>query len=139
MDKKEKVIELLEKLRSNCPSKVFEEIDQGKRGMGFVLMYLHSHDGEAYANSMAEKAGVSRARMAVLINKMEKRGLLTKTPSTVDGRIDIVKISEFGLKSVEQIKKEAIKSFEKIIDVLGFDEVNKFIDTSIKIKKILES
>lgn len=135
---KKQAQELLEIMQKNHPAKPFDKIDLTKKGMGFVLLFLIAHDGQAYANSMAEVAKVSRARMAVILSKMEKRGFIIKTPSCEDGRIDIIKITKQGILQTEKMKQDVLEKLEKVIKTIGFEETKKFIDTSIKIQHILD-
>ena len=137
MTKQTQALEILEKIKQNCPTKFFDEIEISQKGAGFVLMHLAENLGNGYANSMAETLGVSRARMAVVLSKLEKRGLVKRTPSNTDGRIDIIEITDLGYQYVEDMKAEALQKTMEIIDAIGFQEVKNFVDISIKIKHIL--
>ena len=137
MAKEKQTLEILKLLQQNSPKKFFDEIEITKQGTGFVLMYLESNSGKCYANSMAEALGVSRSRMAVLLAKLEKKGFIHKMPSSTDGRIDIIEISTLGNQVLQDIKAEKLEKTKRLIDEIGFRNLKKFVNISIKIKHIL--
>lgn len=139
MNKKQQAVVLLEKLKNNHPEKCFGHFDFTQKGVGFVLIYLLEHSGETYAKNIAEVAGISRARMAVLINKMIAQGLIEKTESKSDKRIEVLHITRDGENYIKTMQNHATKKMVQAIDLIGFDEMNNFVETAVKISKICKS
>lgn len=139
MDKNEQVFNIIKKLKENKPAKVFKKVSNDiDSGVRFVLMYLIDNKGEVYASSISEAMNISRARVGILLNKMEVKGYIVKTTSVKDARIEVVNLTEQGLDRCKEIKNEIMNYINNIIDKIGYEELNHFLDTACKIKNVLE-
>ena len=138
MDKNEQIFFLLEKLKKNKPAKCFKKVSDMDSGMRFLLDFLLDNNDEIYATTISEKMNISRARCGILLKKMEVKGLITKINSKSDARICVISLTEKGKIRAIEIRNELYKSIEKVIDNIGYEKFNNFIDTATKIKTILE-
>ena len=135
---KNQAMEILEKIKNNRPNKFFNKLDDTEAGMRFVLIYLSENKAGVYASSIEEKMCISRARVAVLIQKLLIKGYIEKTLSKTDGRIEVLSLTAKGIEEINSHQEKILKNIMKIIEEIGLDEVNKYIEISSKIKKILE-
>ncbi len=131
-------IEILERIKQNRPNEIFNRINDTEAGMRYVLIYLSEHRSGAYASSIAEKMFISRARVGVLIQKLLNKGYIQKTLSNLDGRIELISITQKGLNEINSQRQKIVGSIMKVIEEVGLKELNKFIEISSKIKRILE-
>lgn len=139
MNKNEQVLSIIRKLKENKPAKVFKKVsDDLDSGVRFILLYLTENKGEVYASSISEAMHISRARVGILINKMEDKGYISKKASDKDARIEVVNLTNKGLKSCNEIKDEIVKYITIIVEKVGFNELNHFLDTACKIKNVLK-
>jgi DNA-binding MarR family transcriptional regulator len=129
--------EIIKKLQTNNPIKYFQVLDESQNGMFFILHFLANAKSDVYANTLAKEMNISRARVAVLIQKLLKRNLIEKELSAVDNRIEILKITPYGKKKISEFRKNALNMTSKIIDKIGIDEFNHYIDISNEIRKII--
>ena len=106
--------------------------------MNFILVYLSEHS-DVYASTIADKMQISRARVAVLIQKLISKGLIEKSSSNNDGRIEVLKLTKKGFYEINNFKEHMISNVVKIIDKIGIEEIRRFLETSEKIKNILDS
>lgn len=134
---REQALDVLNKMKQNKPTKFFNKIDETSAGMNFILVYLSEHGNEVYASTIAEKMNISRARVAVLIQKLINKGMVQKSSSCIDGRIDVLKITETGLNEVKTFKEQVLSNVITVVEKIGLEEIYRFIDTSAKIKNIL--
>lgn len=134
---REQALDVLNKIKQNKPTKFFKKIDETSAGMRFILMYLSEHNNEVYASTIAEKMDISRARVAVLIQKLINKGMIEKSSSSMDGRIDVLKITQVGLSEIKTFKEQVLSNVIMVIEKIGLEEIYRFIDTSAKIKNIL--
>ena len=135
---KEQALHILNKVKQNKPTNFFNKISDSEAGMRYVLVYLSEQVEEVYASTIAEKMKISRARVAVLIKKLENKRLINKTVCKTDARIEVLKITKRGMEEVNKIQENAIKCISKVIETLGIEEINRFIETSAKIKAVLD-
>lgn len=135
---KEEAIILMERLKKTKPNDFFNKVDDYEVGMRFVLIYL-SENENVYANNIANVMGVSRARITVLLNKLENKGYIKKEVSATDKRIEVVSLTDSGFAYINQIKENVISLVIKVVDEIGIDEIHRFLDTAAKIKKLLDN
>lgn len=139
MDKREQVFNIIKKLKENKPAKVFKKVsDDLDSGVRFILMYLMDSMGEVYASSISDVMNISRARVGILLNKMETKGYITKEASDKDARIEVINLTNKGLNRCNEIKREIEEYITIILEKIGYDELNNFLDTACKIKNVLE-
>lgn len=133
----EQAMEVLDKFQANKPTRFFNKVDEISAGMTFVLVYLRENQGEVYASTIADKMQISRARVAVLIQKLTIKGLIEQTTGS-DARIKALKITDKGLAEVNQFRQNMIERVTRVIEEIGLKEVYKFLETSKKIKNIMD-
>ena len=104
MNKNDQVLSIIKKLKENKPAKVFKKVsDDLDSGVRFVLLYLTENKGEVYASSISEAMNISRARVGILLNKMETKGYITKEASDKDARIEVINLTNKGFCKSEKI------------------------------------
>lgn len=139
MDKNEQVFNIIKKLKENKPAKAFKKMSNDlDSGVRFVLLYLSESKGGVYASSISEVMNISRARVGILLVKMESRGYITKILSEKDARIEVINLTDKGKQRCIEIINEIKKYISTIIDNIGYEEFCNFLDTACKIKNILE-
>lgn len=129
---------ILERFKELNPSKFFSKVDENMAGMRFVLVFLNENkQNNVYASTLAEKMNISRARMGAIVQKLLSKGLIEKSVSSLDGRIEVLKITPLGLNEVENGKKHILNLITKLVDEVGIDEMHNFLNTLQKFKHIL--
>lgn len=135
MEKKAQAIEILDELKNCRPQIFFDKINDVDRGTQFVLGYLDHHNEEVISSNLSNALNVSTARMAKLLNNMEKKGLIKKYTSPLDARKTVVELTNKGKEITSKHKEELIEITMKVIEDVGYDELKEFIRISYKIKE----
>lgn len=78
MTTEEQIQLLLSELKKVPPSQLFQSIDSSTVGMRVILLNLGDTDRIVTAGMVSDYMHVSTARIAVLLKKMEAKGLLEK-------------------------------------------------------------
>lgn len=125
----EKILEILLRFR---PKKMLPDNVQGMR---FVCGYLGTK-GITNVKELGDALEVSSARMAVILNKLEEKELVKRIKSKDDKRITYVELTEKGYESINEVRKQMIKRFMIIKDVLGEEEFERFMIDLEKISNI---
>ena len=105
MATQEQIKKIHSEMEKAQPVDFFKRINEIQAGIGAVLRVLYEYDGTVTAGQISEILEVSTARVAVLLKKMDSKGLITKKHSTDDARVTIVSITEHG-KDIINIAKE---------------------------------
>lgn len=137
MSTREEAIEWIGKISACRPKSFFSKIDSSSRGSGFILFYLMKANHEVLAGELAKKLGVSTARIAVLLKTMEKNGLIVRSHSASDARQTVVKLTQAGNDTAEQIKERIIEKTMLLLDQIGKERLDEFVRISNEIREVL--
>ncbi len=91
-----------------------------------VKLLTESPEKKLTAGDMSQAMRVSTARVAVLLQKMESRGLISKESDKTDGRVTIVRLTGDGEKFAETMRRTAIERISMVIDKLGEEKFLQF-------------
>ena len=79
-----------------------------------ILAVLHLPEGKATLSAVAKKLGTSRQNEKQLVSLMEKKGLVTTTPSKTDKRASCILITQKGIDAVLTGAEHSISLFSKM-------------------------
>ena len=72
------ILNMLKQMTSAHPAELFKHMDDTRAGIGAVLKLLYTADAPITAGMISERLNVSTARVAVVLKKMDAKGLFTK-------------------------------------------------------------
>lgn len=120
---------LLIKIQENIPFSVLNKLKKNNEGAGFILKYLKCHkDQTVYSKDLSLGSGVSTARIAAALYVLERDGYIERNVCKEDKRKTIVKLTEKGFAKCESIEKEILVFFGKIIEKVGYEKCNEYVD-----------
>ncbi|MDW4498744.1 MarR family transcriptional regulator [Sulfitobacter sp. D35] len=103
-------------------------------------LQIVAESGHATAKEISTRMGVSQATMSSLVDRLEKKKLVTREPSSTDRRVTNIVITEAGLTAVDTapdplqqryVKKfEALESWEQSMVVAVLERVASMLDSS---------
>ncbi len=70
---------------------------------GFTALYVLWVWGDQESRHLADECSVTRATLTGIVNTLEGRGLVTRTPSADDGRSVIVSLTRDGRAMIERL------------------------------------
>lgn len=140
MAKKEEVKNVLMYMKECKPSEWFDSFERIEEGSSMLLeyLYLNKDRKELYASNVADELKISRARVGALISKLKYQGYVNTIPSKSDARIDNIVITKEGIDKVNSCHEELFVLVGKVIDKIGYDKVNEFLDLCREIKTVLK-
>lgn len=115
--------------------RISRNIDELSRGELFVLDFLEKNGQRVNSKAIVKELNVSSARVAALVNQLEKKEDVCRIPDSEDNRQTIVQLTEKGkdrlLAKRRQIKTSTIEMLEK----LGLEDAAEYLRIQ---KKIIE-
>ncbi|MHC4259395.1 MAG: MarR family winged helix-turn-helix transcriptional regulator [Planctomycetota bacterium] len=102
-----------------------------------VMMLLEHQSGSEEGLSQARLSDmmlVNRANTTALIDRMEKTGLVVRTPDASDRRYNIVKLTAGGRKLLADVEPLYAKEVKKIVAVLRETDQKRLIAALEKIR-----
>lgn len=140
MATREQVAWLARELSDSHRSAFFKSFDGSAAGIGFALKLLYSaQDNHLSAGALSEAMGVSTARVAVLLKKMESRGLIVKRHDSSDARVTVVYLSEEGKLAAKQTEETVLRCMSNLIDRIGMEKLRQFVALSAEVSAAMEA
>ncbi|MDE5754952.1 MAG: MarR family transcriptional regulator [Oscillospiraceae bacterium] len=121
------------------PVREFSKIDATKAGIGAVMRFLDESGQSVTAGEISDGIHVSTARVAVLLRKMEAKGLIIRKSHDRDARITMVCLTEDGEKIIRKMHQRMQKNVERMIDQIGAERLETAFTVMQEIRGILES
>ena len=109
-----------------------------RAGIGAVLCLLYEADGALTAGKISDLLQISTARVAVLIKKMDAKGLVTKERGIVDARRTIVRLTACGEQLVQEMQDVLYRQIGLAIDAVGEERLLDFIETAKELRCVME-
>lgn len=130
MATEEEVERLLWLMHEVHPQHSFKEVDKTSEGLGAVLRFLGHVEEPVTSGQIAQAMQVSTARMAVLLKKLEGKGLIIRETGVNDARTTVVRLSAEGQEKVEAMRKDAQAFVAQLIDTIGMARLEEFAAVS---------
>lgn len=104
-----------------------QHLSQMVRGEMFVLNYLFTHEGIIHPKELSEKMAVTTARIASLLNHMERKQLLLRHTDPNDNRQVVVVLTDTGRETIQKIRTEVISYVCAMLEGLGPEDAQAYI------------
>lgn len=135
MATKEQIDYIISELPKAHPANFFKIFNDSNTGIGFAVKLLYSaEDNRLSAGAISEAMGVSTARVAVLLKKMESKGLITRESDRSDARVTIVCLSQEGKAVAKRMQDNMLQHISYVIDKVGMEKLKQFIELSVEVK-----
>ena len=106
------------------------------KGELFVLNYLYSHQKVAYPKELSKSMLVSTARIAAILNHLQKNGYIERTTDPRDNRQIIVTLTKAGEQMVKGRRAETLQVAVDFLRQLGPEDAAEYIRLQRKIMSI---
>ena len=103
------------------------EMSKAIKGELFVLNFLKNHGNKAHPRELSEGMLVSTARTAVILNHLEKEGLIKRIHDSSDNRQVNVVLSEKGIEFLDIQRTKALEYVTEILAKLGREDAENYI------------
>lgn len=134
MDYSQEYLSLLLKTK---PKEFIERLSEGMTGTIPILLYLSTRqDREVLSGELADDLEVSTARIAVILARMQKRGLVEKYKPVRDKRKTIVRITKEGMETLDKAKAKLEAYIDDRLSILNPEEKKTLFDI---VKKIIKA
>ncbi|MBR1718461.1 MAG: winged helix-turn-helix transcriptional regulator [Bacilli bacterium] len=104
-----------------------------------IAFYLDNNRGQnIYQKNLQEEFHISKAAISDVVDSMEKKGILERIPSSIDGRRNRIVLTEFGSACFLKIKNTNEEFNQSILRDLSDEEIQCFLGIFDKIKHKME-
>ena len=89
-----------------------------------LAMLSESASGSLPMSELAARSNASLSRLSHVAKKLEERGWISRSPSTVDGRVTTAVLTDDGMAAVKRLAVEHVaKVREKVFDAIDERDV----------------
>ncbi len=115
----------MEKLHRSKPQKNITDSMQGEK---MILRFLGNRKGEdVLPGDISEALGISSARVAAALNRLEDKGLILRSIDSEDRRRFIVTLTEKGVAETEKNAEVMKNRVIELLKELGDDDASEYV------------
>ena len=119
--------ELLERMKNLRRAGFQRHLDDYLQGENFVLGYIALQEGVVLPGDISQEMGVSSARVAATLNKLEKKGLITRKINKDDRRQVLVEITAAGSKLALSMHESFLEHTTAFFQGLGEKDAKEYL------------
>lgn len=127
MDYTALAVEFLDKSQLLMKDGLNKPIDEAVQGEGFVLHYVAIHGGCVFPGDIGHAMCVSTARVAMALNSLEKKGLITRQIDASDRRKILVRLTSEGKLLADKNYRVAVDVVAKRLALLGEYDAKEYV------------
>ncbi len=125
-------------LDESHPAKFMKKHNETNAGIGAVLRFLYEAGKPMTAGSISQFMNVSTARVAVLLKKMEAKGLIYRQTGSEDARTVEVNLTESGTETAHKMRESMYQDIGALIDTIGMDRLIEYTNISKEIRSVMK-
>lgn len=127
MKKEEILEETLKTLAHAARANALNFFQINLKGENALLLQLIDSGGQSTPGVLAEKLGVSAARIAAMLRSLEIKKLIERVCDEKDKRRITVKITDIGKQFVESVSDTVCERAGKLLERLGEKDAQEFL------------
>ena len=93
----------------------------------FVMLLMRRCGGSVCPGHISREAQISTARVAALLNNLEKKGFISRSPSENDRRMSVVSLTEAGRAYADEKSCEMIDRHAEVLRSLGERDARELV------------
>lgn len=90
------------------------------------------------AKKIREKIRIDEGYLSRILHAFRKKGLITKTPSSEDGRLQIIRLTEEGRRQFSKLNEHSNQLTSQMIEKLSEEERKDLLNRMEGIRTLLE-
>jgi len=103
------------------------DISRMLRGELFVLNYLREQQRTVHPKELSDRLCVSSARIARLLNVLEKDDMIDRHTDPADSRSVVVALTPKGEAEIDQVRRAVLDHISSMLQALGEEDSKTYI------------
>lgn len=136
MDYEDLAQKLLQSVMAMHQSRPHKKMYEAMQGEMVVLNLLHMEGDEMLPGMIGKKMKVSSARVATVLNSLEKKGFITRSTSPSDRRKTPVALTEKGKDFAKEHRAVMTQNTANVLSLLGEEDAREYVRISQKLAAI---
>lgn len=102
-------------------------IDECLQGEVFALLYIERRNDFVLPSEISDEMKISSARVATILNNLERKGLIKREIDPVDRRRILVSLTPSGDERAKQNNRKVIQLITSMLESLGERDAGEFV------------
>lgn len=132
----EMLVDQTELLFHHGPQK---QIGKSARGECFVLRCLARSSIPLLPSDLSEQIHASTARIAVVLNRLERKGYISRSIDPEDRRRILVRLTDKGQAYADSIRTQLCENMKHLLEELGEQDVKEYLRITQRILRITQT
>lgn len=103
------------------------DVSRMLRGELFVLNYLREQQRTVHPKELSDRLCVSSARIARLLNALEKDDMIDRHTDPADSRSVVVALTPKGEAEIDQVRRAVLDHISSMLQALGEEDSKTYI------------
>ena len=116
-----------------------KQIGKSACGESFVLRCLARSKTPLLPSDLSEQIHTSTARIAVVLNALEKKGMITRTIDLADRRRILVSLTDAGKAHTAEIRIQLQENMKHLLEELGEQDAREYLRITKRMLQISQS
>jgi|SRR5687767_5259931 len=100
------------------------------------VLYEIRHIEDCTAKKIREKINIDEGYLSRILNVFRKKALITKSPSSDDKRLHIIKLTEKGRKEFASLNEHSDQLISRLIEKLSEEERHELLSITERIRHL---
>lgn len=127
MDYEALALEFMQKMYILNRERAQKQFNESMQGESFVLQFLAHQEDAVLPSEISNFMGISTARIAVTLNNLERKGMITRRIDTSDRRKILVNLTSEGRTIAQEQQQAILDSITKMITLLGEHDAREYV------------
>jgi DNA-binding MarR family transcriptional regulator len=93
----------------------------------YAILATVSQNPDVIQTGLVEQTGVDRSKLAAIVRRLVKKGLLQRKRTRRDARMHAVRLTQKGQNALNAVKPAAARVDQRLLSALGTEERGVFI------------
>lgn len=107
--------------------------DEDLTAIQYATMIAIADLGETDSTTVSRTIGIDRATLGGVVDRLEKKGLLSRSPSALDRRLKMLKLTDEGNALLRRVEPAVMTVQSRLTEALTDDERAQLCELLVKI------
>ena len=113
-----------------------KKIDEVMRGETFAILYISKRNDMVLPSEVSNKMNISSARVTVILNSLENKGLITRQIDKSDRRQILISLTQKGAELAEKHDQMVLDMTARMLELLGEHDAKELVRITGKLAKL---
>lgn len=105
----------------------------------WIIGYIYNKDSDVFQGELERTFNITRATASDILKRMERDGLITRTPAPLDARMKKITLTDTAIQIADEVRQRIEKTEALMVQGISPDDLDTFFNVIDKIKTNLSN